>query len=281
MGFKLHPTTHPSELWPLNGDLEQQFVAGTSFGDLRKKELSQQSNLSILENAWINCIDAQDLLSSGNDATLVDDRGNRIAWTGNGEGVILRAAESYLIRYAWDLIRVNETVVARLTENSIEGELSPAANVEGNITVGKGTRILPGVFIEGNVIIGENCKIGPNCYLRGHTAIGDNCHIGQAVEIKNSIIGHKSAVGHLSYLGDSILDHGVNFGAGTITSNLRHDGKNHQSAIGSTLVDTGRRKFGAIIGANVHTGIHTSIYPGRKIGQGQTTLPGGIVSKDL
>ena len=91
----------------------------------------------------------------------------------------------------------------------------------------------------------------------------------------------KSSIGHLSYVGDSVLGTGVNFGAGTTTSNFRHDGKNHRTAVDGVLIDTGRRKFGAIIGDGVHTGIHTSIYPGRQLWPGTTTLPGEIVRKDI
>jgi bifunctional UDP-N-acetylglucosamine pyrophosphorylase/glucosamine-1-phosphate N-acetyltransferase len=101
------------------------------------------------------------------------------------------------------------------------------------------------------------------------------------VEIKNCLILSGSNVGHLSYVGDSVLGENVNFGAGTTTSNLRHDGKNHRSMIDGILVDTGRRKFGTIVGDGVHTGIHTSIYPGRKFWPGTTTLPGAIVQHDV
>jgi len=73
----------------------------------------------------------------------------------------------------------------------------------------------------------------------------------------------------------------TNLGAGTITANLRHDGRNHSSSVAGELLDTGRRKLGVIIGDNVHTGIHTSIYPGRKIWPEKSTLPGEIVRKDI
>ena len=131
------------------------------------------------------------------------------------------------------------------------------------------------------MIIGDNCKVGPNCYIRGSTSIGDKCHVGQAVEIKNSILLPGTNVGHLSYLGDTILGEKVNFGAGTITSNLRHDGGAHRSPVEGRMVDTGRRKLGAIVGDGVHTGIHTSIYPGRKLWPKTSTLPGAIVDKDI
>jgi carbonic anhydrase/acetyltransferase-like protein (isoleucine patch superfamily) len=215
--------------------------------------------------------------------TLVDAAGERIAWHGDSPDTeqAVTATHSFIIRYPWDLLRANEWVVSSLTENLIEGDVHPSAVIEGVIHLGAGTRILPGVFIEGNVIIGRNCKIGPNCYLRGNTSIGDNCHIGQSVEIKNCLILSNTNVGHLSYVGDSVLGENVNFGAGTIVSNLRHDGKNHRSQVGGKLIDTGRRKFGTIVGDGVHTGIHTAIYPGRKLWPGTTTLPGEIVSKDL
>ncbi len=183
-------------------------------------------------------------------------------------------------RYPWDLLAIQERVMSAW-EEKISGDVHPAAVIEGRLQLGKGSRILPGVFIEGNVVIGEGCKIGPNCYVRGSTAIGDRCHIGQSVEIKNSIILSGTNVGHLSYVGDSILGENVNFGAGTIVSNFRHDGRNHLSAVKSVLTDTGRRKFGAVVGDGVHTGIGTLVYPGRKIGAGMFTLPGDIIRRDL
>ena len=189
--------------------------------------------------------------------------------------------EGVHIRYPWDILVVNERLIAELDAPEIIGTVSDAAHIEGVIRLGEGSRILPGVFIEGNAVIGKNCKIGPNCYIRGNTVVGDNCHIGQAVEIKNSVIGFKTAVGHLSYVGDSVLGDHVNFGAGTSIGNLRHDGKNHRSLVGGTLVDTGRRKFGAIVGNDVHTGIHTAIYPGRKLAPGSSTRPGDVVQLDL
>ncbi|MPN52542.1 hypothetical protein SDC9_200204 [bioreactor metagenome] len=88
------------------------------------------------------------------------------------------------------------------------------------------------------------------------------------------------SVGHLSYVGDSVIASRVNFGAGTICSNLRHDGRTHHSPVDGVLVDTGRRKFGVIVGSNVHTGIHTGCYPGRKLWPNVSTLPGEIVRQD-
>ncbi len=215
--------------------------------------------------------------------TLANASGTPLAWMGNDPdpSSSTTAKQSFIIRHPWELLRANEQFVFSLRDSLIHGEVHPLAVIEGTVHVGSGTRILPGVFIEGNVVIGGNCKIGPNCYIRGNTSIGDGCHIGQSVEIKNCLILANTNVGHLSYIGDSLLGERVNLGAGTTSSNLRHDGKNHRSMAGGELIDTGRRKFGAVIGDQVHTGIHTSIYPGRKLWPTTTTRPGEIVQKDI
>ncbi|MEO5712759.1 MAG: hypothetical protein ABIT37_04655 [Luteolibacter sp.] len=246
---------------------------------LRKDALE---NGSIHPQAWLDAKDCE-LFSNPDVRTLVDAEGTALAWLDESPDLSKStvAIVSFVILHPWDLLKANEQVVAALPESLWLGEVHPMAVIEGIVLIGEGTRILPGVFIEGNAIIGENCKIGPNCYIRGNTSIGDNCHIGQSVEIKNCLILSKTNVGHLSYIGDSVLGEKVNLGAGTTTSNLRHDGKNHHSMIGDELIDTGRRKFGTIIGDGVHTGINTSIYPGRKLWPNTTTRPGEIVQKDL
>ena len=179
----------------------------------------------------------------------------------------------------WDLIEANSVLVSEI-KNDIKGKVEKNVIVKGKLKAGKGTEILSGTYIKGNVIIGENCLIGPNCYLRGNTSIGNGCHIGQAVEIKNSIIMDNAKVPHLSYIGDSVIGENSNLGAGTITANLKHDNKNVRSVVKGKIVDTGRRKFGTIIADDVHTGINTTIYPGRKIWPGVSTLPGEIIDKD-
>ncbi len=183
------------------------------------------------------------------------------------------------IGYPWDLVEANNVLVSQI-KSDIIGKVEKNVTVKGKLKVGKGTEILSGTYIKGNVVIGENSSIGPNCFLRGNTSIGDGCHIGQAVEIKNSIIMDNTKVPHLSYIGDSVIGKNSNLGAGTITANLKHDNKNVRSMVNGKMVDTGRRKLGAIIADDVHTGINTTIYPGRKIWPGLGTLPGEAVDKD-
>lgn len=248
-------------------------------------EAAKGDALRLRGDTWVTVDDLLDLLESGAGGLLADAKGQILAWIGGDKeptsAKALTAKTSFRIAYPWDLLKANEQILAALTQDRIEGAVSPAAHVEGRIIVGPGTKILPGVFIEGNVVIGANAKIGPNCYLRGHTSIGDGCHVGNAVEIKNSILLNGTAVGHLSYVGDSVLGEKVNFGAGTLVANLRHDNQNHRSLVGGALVDTGRRKFGTIVGDHVHTGINTSIYPGRKFWPKTSTRPGEVVNRDV
>jgi bifunctional UDP-N-acetylglucosamine pyrophosphorylase/glucosamine-1-phosphate N-acetyltransferase len=153
--------------------------------------------------------------------------------------------------------------------------------VKGPVIIEKNTLVKSGAYIEGPVVIGKSCVIGPNCFIRGHSAIGNNSKIGNAVEIKNSVIGDHSCIGHLSYVGDSVVGDHVNFGAGTITANLRHDNQDIATPVKGSMISSERRKLGAIIGDYVHTGINTSVYPGRKIWPGKTTLPGEVIKKDV
>jgi bifunctional UDP-N-acetylglucosamine pyrophosphorylase/glucosamine-1-phosphate N-acetyltransferase len=206
---------HPLTLGRAIGD----FPIGNIALSAHQQRVVGSAALGIHSHAWL-AADEIVLLVAGECGSLLDASGEKIAWRLDGAGDAIAARESFLIRYPWDFLRANEAWVGSLGESIIDGEVHPLAVVEGLIHVGEGTRILPGVFIEGNVVIGRNCKIGPNCYIRGNTSIGDGCHIGQSVEIKNTIVLDRSSIGHLSYVGDSVLGEGVNFGAGTTTSNL-------------------------------------------------------------
>lgn len=265
----------------LNRKIEDFPIGNRTLAE-HQRQVTGSTVVGVHPHAWLSPEDFAEFMERGS-PTMVDADGAALVWRGAAPDSTdaFSAGSSFVIRFPWDLLRANELYVSSLAGSVIEGDIHPSAVIEGIIRLGVGTRILPGVFIEGNVMIGANCKIGPNCYVRGNTSIGDGCHIGQSVEIKNCLILSRTNVGHLSYVGDSVLGEKVNLGAGTITSNLRHDGKNHRSSVNGVLIDTGRRKFGAIIGDGVHTGIHTSIYPGRKLWPGTTTRPGEIVGRDI
>lgn len=176
----------------------------------------------------------------------------------------------------WDLLEANKILLAGM-KGKHEGTMEPYATLHGEVCVGRGTIIRNGAYIIGPVIIGDNCDIGPNCFIRPSTAIGNNVHIGNAVEVKNSIIMDDTKIGHLSYLGDSVIGRNCNFGAGTKVANLRHDGRNIKCLIKGKVVDSGRRKLGVIMGDDVHTGINTSINVGTVMEAGTCSHPGDVI----
>ncbi|MHC1579326.1 MAG: bifunctional sugar-1-phosphate nucleotidylyltransferase/acetyltransferase [Candidatus Alkanophagales archaeon] len=180
------------------------------------------------------------------------------------------------VSYPWDLLDANEEVL-RGTKGEVLGEVEDNVVLKGEVSIGEGTVVRSGSYIVGPVVIGRNCEIGPNCYIRPHTAIGDGCHVGSSVEIKNSIIMRNSKVPHHNYVGDSVIGENCNLGAGTKVANLRLNNASVRIPVKGRRVDTRRRKFGAIIGDNVKTGINVSINVGTLIGNNVRIGPGATV----
>lgn len=219
-------------------------------------------------------------------ARLMDAEGNVLAWKGSAKPdecveKIVTDANCFPVNYPWDLLRMNEEVLALMDETSLLGEISPLASISGVVRIGNGSRILPGTVIEGPVLIGSNSQIGPNAYIRGATCIGSNCFVGNGAEVKNSIIYNNTYISRQCYVGDSIIGTHVTLGAGTCTENHRHDGRHHVSIVQGNPVNTGRLKLGAILGDGVRTGVNTSLEAGIKIGIARSTSPGSVISKDL
>ncbi|MFH1053412.1 MAG: bifunctional sugar-1-phosphate nucleotidylyltransferase/acetyltransferase [Candidatus Woesearchaeota archaeon] len=183
------------------------------------------------------------------------------------------------IGYPWSLLEANVFFLKRM-KNKIMGKIEKGVSIKGNLFVGKGTVIKSGSCIEGPVMIGENCEIGPFAHIRPDTIIGDNCRIGK-MELYDTVVMDNVTSKHTSYAAHSVIGDNVNIGAGLVTADYRHDGKENRTIVNGKKVDTGRRKLGAFIGDNVKTGIGTLIYPGRKIWPGKTTMPGEVIKKDI
>jgi bifunctional UDP-N-acetylglucosamine pyrophosphorylase/glucosamine-1-phosphate N-acetyltransferase len=179
----------------------------------------------------------------------------------------------------WELLAANEWALGDL-ERRVDGTVSDDATLEGTVVVEAGATVKPGAVIEGPVLVREGATVGPNAYVRGATLIGPDAEVGNAVEIKNSVLSRGASVSHLSYVGDSVLGRRVNFGAGTIVANLRHDDDDVRVTVKGERVSTGRRKFGVVVGDRAKTGIDTSLSPGVTLSSGATTRPGETVSRD-
>lgn len=187
------------------------------------------------------------------------------------------------IGHVWQLLEANESLMKSEIELNIHKEAIVEDNVHllGKVHIAKKARIRSGVYIEGPAFIDENADIGPNCYVRSSTYLGKNVRIGNGCEIKNSIIYSNSHAAHLSYIGDSVIGENTNIGAGTITANLRHDGKDIKITVKGERKSSGRRKMGSIIGDNVKIGIGVNLLPGVIISSNSWINAGDVIKRDL
>ncbi len=148
------------------------------------------------------------------------------------------------------------------------------------IEIGQGVLVESGAMIKAPAILGEMSEVRQGAYLRGCCLAGRRCILGHATEVKHSIFLDDAKAGHFAYLGDSILGTGVNLGAGTKFANLRFLPGNVTIRIDGQRIDTGRRKFGAILGDNTQTGCNSVTNPGTIFGRNcilmpNTTAPSG------
>ena len=180
----------------------------------------------------------------------------------------------------WDLLDANVWALNRM-QHRVLGTVEPGAHLIGAITVAESARVRSGAYIEGPVFIDEEADVGPNCFIRSSTSLGRKVRVGNAVEIKNSLIMDGTHIGHLSYVGDSVIGEKCNFGAGTITANLRFDDGKIKMMVKGIALDTGRRKLGVIMGDNVKTGIRSSFMPGVKVGENALVGANLMVERDL
>ena len=195
-------------------------------------------------------------------------------------GVEISKDEWLDIGRPWDLLKANRWILQR-TKHKVLGTVENGAHLIGPVSVAETARIRSGAYIEGPAFIDEESDIGPNCYIRPCTSIGKKVRIGNACEIKNSIIMDNTHIGHLSYVGDSIIGENCNLGAGTITANYRLDAKTIKMKIKDKVVDSERTKLGAVLGDNVKAGINTLFMPGVKVGCNSWIGPNVVVYRDL
>lgn len=175
--------------------------------------------------------------------------------------------------YAWDALkRLKQFIEANLTpglKNRCEGD----AFVGERVFIGEGTVVEDGAMIRGPAIIGRNCQIRHNAYIREHVIVGDGCVIGNSCELKHSILFNDCQVPHFNYVGDSILGHHAHLGAGVVLSNVKSFPGNVLVDAKPTPLDTGLRKFGALLGDHAEIGCNSVLNPGSIIGRRSVVYP--------
>ncbi|NCB38661.1 MAG: glucose-1-phosphate thymidylyltransferase [Erysipelotrichia bacterium] len=164
----------------------------------------------------------------------------------------------------WDILkRIQKGFTASRLIPGIYGTIEEGAFIRGkDIFIGKGSIVEAGAMVCGPAIIGENVEIRHGAFVRGNVIIGNDSVIGHATEVVRSVFMPGAKAPHFNYVGDSILGTHVNLGAGTKLSNLKNDGSNIKTKIGEHVIDTGIRKFGAILGDHCLLGCNSVTNPG-------------------
>ncbi|MEM1627898.1 MAG: sugar phosphate nucleotidyltransferase [Desulfurococcaceae archaeon] len=237
-------------------------------------------NAGIYKLNTTDILENQDIKPSPRGEFEFTDIVNKIAGYRDIKTIILPRGSWIDIGKPWDLINANKIALQDM-KGDIKGNIIEPVSIKVNVHIEEGAVIYPFTTINGPAFIGKNAQIGPNALIRPWSVICDNSKIGFSVEVKESIVFENVHASHLAYIGDSIICENVNLGAGTIIANLRFDEKTVKMMIDNKLVDSGRRKLGAVIGAGVKTGINVSIMPGVKIGSNSWIMPGTVVYRDV
>ncbi|MEE4240442.1 MAG: hypothetical protein V2I36_03190 [Desulfopila sp.] len=144
------------------------------------------------------------------------------------------------------------------------------------IEIGKGVLVECGAMIKSPIVVGDCNEIRQGAYLRGNIISGKGCVLGHTTEIKHAIFLNNAKAGHFNYIGDSILGNNTNLGAGTKFANLRFVAGNIHIESEGRDIDTGRKKFGAILGDNCQTGCNSVTNPGTILGQDSFVMPNAV-----
>ncbi len=142
-----------------------------------------------------------------------------------------------------------------------------------NIWIAKTAKVMPTAYIKGPTIIGENAEIRHCAFIRGNAIVGNNTVVGNSTELKNVILFNNVQVPHYNYVGDSILGYKSHMGAGSITSNVKSDKTLVIVKDGDNLIETGLKKFGAMIGDCVEVGCGSVLNPGTIVGKNTNIYP--------
>ena len=143
-----------------------------------------------------------------------------------------------------------------------------------DIWIARSAKVFPTVgAILGPCIIGEDTEVRPGAFIRGKVLVGNNCVVGNSTELKNVILFNHVQVPHYNYVGDSILGFYSHMGAGSITSNVKADKTLVVVKDGEERIETGLKKFGAMLGDHVEVGCNSVLNPGTVIGRNTNIYP--------
>ena len=175
--------------------------------------------------------------------------------------------------FPWQALKGIKDLILNLgpTLGEAYTEVAPAVWVHNTAVVA------PTAYLGAPCIIGAGTEVRHCAYIRGSALVGENCVVGNSVELKNVILFDNVQVPHYNYVGDSILGYKSHMGAGAVTSNVKSDKTLVTVRSGDERIETGLKKFGAMLGDHVEVGCNSVLNPGTVIGRHSNVYPTSCV----
>lgn len=172
--------------------------------------------------------------------------------------------------YPWEVLPLIGSFIEKLGNTLSSEEYD---RIGENIWVAKSASIAPTVALNGPCIIGKHAEIRQCAFIRGNAIVGEGAVVGNSTELKNVILFNKVQVPHYNYVGDSVLGYKAHMGAGSITSNVKSDKKPVVVHGEDFELETGMKKFGAMLGDGVEVGCNSVLNPGTVVGRNSNIYP--------
>ncbi len=176
--------------------------------------------------------------------------------------------------YPWEVLPKIGSFILELGASLSEEEYERRGE---NVWIARSAKVFDSAYIAGPTIIGPNTEVRQCAFIRGNALVGANCVVGNSTELKNVIIFDNVQVPHYNYVGDSVLGYKSHMGAGSITSNVKSDKTLVTVHVNGEKIETGLKKFGAMLGDNVEVGCNSVLNPGTVIGRHSNIYPLSMV----
>lgn len=178
------------------------------------------------------------------------------------------------LQYPWEILPKIKTMILELGAKLPKTEYEQIAET---IWVAKDALVAPSAALNGPLIIGHETEVRHCAFIRGSVLIGQGCVVGNSTELKNVLLMNQVQVPHYNYVGDSVLGFKAHMGAGSITSNVKSDKSLVTVRFGEEKLETGLKKFGAVLGDKVEIGCNSVLNPGSIIGRSSHVYPLSMV----
>ena len=172
--------------------------------------------------------------------------------------------------YPWEVLPKISDFIKKLGATLSEEEYEKRGE---DIWIAKSATVAPTAYIHGPAIIGKEAEVRHCAFIRGNAIVGEGAVVGNSTELKNVVLFNKVQVPHYNYVGDSILGYKAHMGAGSITSNVKSDKKLVVVKSPEGQIETGIKKFGAMLGDEVEVGCGTVLNPGSVVGSHSNIYP--------